>query len=192
MQPRDAALRKEYWPLLCCGVLRSLSQMTSQSAPQGPLARELGDSRGGLWGTLGCTHPAVLEDVVDPVGESLLLHLHVLCLQLSNVAHLVCRVHGETGLGEPCQGSVAGLLLPVSCSPKELLGIVGMTSHQAWSPLAPVDVSLSWRCWGHGGWVRSVGMMTPWHRCASARVRGPSLPDCSHIWWGIAAWSLAR
>lgn len=55
----------------------------------------------------------------------------MLCLQLPNVAHLVRRVHGQTKLGDPSQGSVAGLLLQVSCSPKELLGIVGLAKLQA-------------------------------------------------------------
>lgn len=52
-------------------------------------------------GKPSCTHPAVLEDVVNPVGESLFLHPCVPRLQLVNMAHLVGRVHGRTGLGEP-------------------------------------------------------------------------------------------
>lgn len=116
--------------------------MTSSPPPHPGRTAEAGR------GHSACTDPAELEDVVDPVGESLLLHPQVLCLQLVNVAHLIGRVHGGPGLGQPPRGTVAGLVQE-SCSRTVQLGIVGLMSHQDWSPLGPrgpkLDMPGVWR-----------------------------------------------
>lgn len=60
------------------------------------------------WRFPGHTYLAQSEDVVDPVGEGLLLHLHMLSLELADMADLILRVHGQTWNR---QGRAAGLSL---------------------------------------------------------------------------------
>lgn len=101
------------------------------------------------------THPAVLEDIVDPLGESLLLHLHVPSLQLADVAHLIRRVHGgwRAWKGRATPGLCRWPPASGALSPQ---GTAGDCEADLPAGLEPsgekgLGISLGWRCSGHGG-----------------------------------------
>lgn len=108
-----------------------------------------GSTGQGVGGTVevGCgPRPATLT---RPCWKILLIHLvkvfSCICmcracsLRTWPISYAESMVGGGPGRGEPPQGSAAGLLLQVPCHPKELLGIVGLTCQQAWSPLGRRD-----------------------------------------------------